>query len=82
MIDGTETMTGPGTAATKSPRKTDGSKFFTPQQIADRWGWHVESVRRLIRQRRIESVIISRRRLAPLAEIERFEADGLIARAA
>jgi hypothetical protein len=82
MIDGTELTAGNGAAVTKAPRKTDGSKFLTPQQIADRWAWHVESVRRAIRERRVESVIISRRRLVPLAEIERIEANGLIARAA
>jgi len=60
---------------------TDRIKFLTPRQVADRWGWHVESVRRAIRQRRIESVIIYRRRLVPIAEIERIEAEGRIARA-
>lgn len=80
MIDGTEPT--PGGDLAKSPRKTDGSKFLTPQQVAERWGWHVESVRRAIRQRRIASVILSRRRLVPLLEIERTEAEGLVARAA
>lgn len=79
MINGTEPTPSGGPA--KSPRKTDGSKFLTPQQVADRWGWHVESVRRAIRQRRIASIILSRRRLVPLPEIERTEAEGLIARA-
>ena len=50
-----------GFASSGDIRATDGSKFFTPAQLARRWGWHVESVRRAIRQRRIESVIISRR---------------------
>lgn len=72
---------GGGVGPVKSHR-TDGSKFFTPHQIANRWGWHVESVRRAIRQRRIESVIISRRRLVALTEIERIETEGLIARTA
>jgi hypothetical protein len=36
----------------------------------------------LIRQRRIESVIIARRRLVPITEVERIEAEGRIARAA
>jgi len=68
------------TASPKRPRKTDGSFCFKPQQIADRWGWHVESVRRAIRQRRFESIIISRRRLVPISEVERIEAEGLISR--
>jgi len=71
-----------GPAASKTTRGADGSKFFTPAQLARRWGWHVESVRRAIRQRRIESVVISRRLLVPVAEIERIETEGHIARAA
>jgi hypothetical protein len=71
---------GGGTAEQPRTHRTDGSKFFTPYQLADRWGWHVESVRRAIRQRRIKSVIISRRRLVPLAEVERIEAEGRISR--
>lgn len=82
MIDGAEQTAGSGSAANKTPRKTDGSKYLTPRQVADRWAWHVESVRRAIRQRRFESVVISRRLLVPLAEIERVEAEGRIARAA
>lgn len=66
----------------KTPRKTDGTKYLTPRQVADRWAWHVESVRRAIRQRRIEAVVISRRLLVPLAEVERIEAEGLLARVA
>ena len=81
MIDVTESATGNVTAAAiKTPRKTDGSKFLTPRQISDRWGWHVESVRRALRQRRLASVINSRRRLVTLVEIERHEAAGLIER--
>jgi hypothetical protein len=70
-----------GSAAIKTISGADGSKFFTPRQVADRWFWHVESVRRAIRQRRIESVVISRRLLVPVAEIERIETEGRIARA-
>jgi len=57
-----------------------GSKFLTPKQVAERWGWHTESVRRVLRQRQIESVIISRRRLVPIAEVERLEDEGRISR--
>jgi hypothetical protein len=59
---------------------TDGSKFFTTGQVASRWGWHPESVRRAIRQRRIEAVIISRRVLVPIAKVERSESEGRMAR--
>jgi hypothetical protein len=68
------------TITTKSSRRTDGSKFFTPDQAGGRWGWHPESIRRAIRQKRIASIIISRRRLIPISEIERIEAEGLITR--
>ncbi len=61
--------------------RTDGSFGFTPHQIASRWGWHVESVRRAIRERRFASIIISRRRLVPVEEIHRVESEGLITRA-
>jgi hypothetical protein len=82
MIDRIEKAADSGTAENKTPRKTDGSKFLTPRQVADRWGWHTESVRRMLRERRMASVIISRRRLVPIAEIERIEAEGRIAHAA
>ena len=55
--------------------------YFTPAQIAARWSWHVESVRRAIRQRRLGSVIVGRRRLVPGEELEAFERQGFIARA-
>ena len=57
-----------------------GQPFFTPASLADRWSWHVESVRRAVRQGRMDSVIIGRRRLIPASEVERIEADGRIAR--
>ena len=104
------------TATMKNPRKTDGTKFFTPDQIGGRWGWHTESIRRLLRKGQIESVILGRRRLVrgdhqtgrvypiaqvglvtgqalqaaplraahrrlvPISEVERIEAEGLISR--
>ena len=82
MIDRTEQAAGSGIAANKTPRKTDGSKFLTPRQVADRWAWHVGSVRRAIRQQRIEYVVISRRLLVPVEEVERLETEGRISRAA
>ena len=69
-------------AALRKFRATDGTAHYTPGQVAGRWGWHVESVRRAIRQRRITAIIISRRLLVPVAEVERIEAEGRIARAA
>jgi len=84
IID-TVTLNAPQQAEPFKPRKavaiTDGTKYFTPYQIARRWGWAVESVRRAIRQRRLDSRIISRRRLVPVAEIDRIEREGHISRA-
>ena len=65
---------------TENIRATDSSAYFTPAQIAARWGWHVESVRRAIRQRRIESNVIFNRLLVPISEIERIETEGRILR--
>ena len=79
MIETGTQEPGGGTAEQPRTHRTDGTKFFTPYQLADRWGWHVESVRRAIRQRRIESVIIYRR-LVLIAEIERIDAEGRIGR--
>jgi hypothetical protein len=61
-------------------RRTDQNKFFSPAQVAKQWGYHTGSVRRLIRRGQIESVIISRRRLIPIAEIEKVEAQGQVKR--
>ena len=55
--------------------------FFSPSEIAARWRWNVESVRRAIRQGRIASTIIGRRRLIPAEEIDLIEREGFVARA-
>ena len=82
MIDAIAKQASGGTAEKPKAHKTDGTKFLTPQQLGSRWSMHQESIRRMIRQRRIESVIIARRRLVPLSEIERIEAESRIARKA
>jgi hypothetical protein len=63
-------------------RRTDGSAFFTPAQLANRWAWHDESVRRFVRRGSVEAVILGGRVLIPIAEIERIENEGRVARAA
>lgn len=60
----------------KLVRGTDGTKFFTPSQVARRWGWHPESVRRGCRENRIAAIVISRRLLIAVSEVERIEAEG------
>src|SRR5580704_13350861 len=63
-------------------RRTDGTAHFTPGQTACRWAWHVESVRRMIRQGRIGAIGIGGRLLIPISEIERIEREGSIRLAA
>jgi len=80
MLDSVLKQATTGAACKFRPRTTDGSKYFTPRQVAERWAWHPESVRRAIRQRRIEAVVISRRLLVPVVEVTRIEAEGCITR--
>jgi hypothetical protein len=54
-------------------------KFFTPKELAERWRWHPESIRRKIRRREITTVVLGRRRLIPLVEIHKIEENGLVA---
>jgi len=60
--------------------ETDGKVFLTPSQIASRWGLHQESVRRKIRRREIGSVVMGRRRLVRLVEVEQLEREGAVPR--
>ena len=76
MIEIIENTAPSATATERKPRQTDNTKYLTPQQLASRWAWHVESVRRAIRQRRIPASVIYRRVLIPIADIERIEAAG------
>jgi hypothetical protein len=76
MIDTVIQSAAKGPAKERKIRQTDNSKYFTPQQVAARWAWHVESVRRAIRQGRIPASVIYRRILIPISEIERIEAKG------
>jgi hypothetical protein len=55
--------------------------FLTPAETAVRWRLHVETIRLWLRQRKLASVILARRRLIPVAEIQRIESSGLIQRA-
>jgi len=63
------------------PTKPDPSNpgaFLTPTEVARRWRWHPESVRRWTRLGKLPIVKISRRTLIPLAAVEAIEADGRI----
>jgi len=52
--------------------------FLTPAELAQRWRWHPESIRRWTRLGRLPIVKVSRRILIPLAAVEAIEADGRI----
>jgi hypothetical protein len=67
---------------TPTSNPADFRPHFTPKTAADRWHWHEESVRRALRERRLDSIIIGRRRLIPASEIDRAEREGFVARVA
>ena len=53
-------------------------KFYTPALLAERWHMHPESIRRLLRAKRLRSVLISRRRLVPVEAVLEYERAGEI----
>jgi hypothetical protein len=55
---------------------------LTANELANRWKMHPESLRRMARQRRLTTLIIAGRRLFPMSEVEKVEAEGRIQRAA
>jgi len=59
-----------------SKTKLDGMCFLTPKELALRWSFHPESIRRKIRRGEIDSVVIGRRRLIPAEEVLRIEKGG------
>ena len=54
---------------------------LTANELANRWKMHPESLRRMARQKRLESLIIAGRRLFPMSEVVRVEQEGRIQRA-
>ena len=50
-----------------------GATFTTPAQLHKRWGFHCESIRRLIRQGRLPAMRIGRRLLIAEADVLAFE---------
>jgi Helix-turn-helix domain len=53
--------------------------LLTPAELARRWRWHPESIRRWTRLGKLPVIKVSRRTLIPLSAIEKIEADGFIA---
>ena len=58
---------------TQSPIGARNELFCTPEEIAGRWGWHQESVRRLLRERRLPALKIGNRVLVKIADLIAFE---------
>lgn len=55
---------------------------LTPSQLATRWGFHVESVRRIIRQQHWPVARIGRRIRIPLVFVEKYEWEATVRRSA
>jgi len=51
-------------------------EFLTVASLAQRWQFHPESVRRMIRQGRVPATIVGRRVRVALATVEAIERDG------
>ena len=49
------------------------AQFLSPSQLHERWGFHPESLRRMIREGRLPAIRIGKRLRIPLAEIEAYE---------
>jgi excisionase family DNA binding protein len=54
---------------------TSESSYLRPAQLSQRWGFHAESVRRMIRQGRLPAVRIGKRLLISQTEVDAFEAN-------
>jgi Helix-turn-helix domain len=62
----------------KIKHDTKPETFLTPAELASRWRWHPESIRRWTRLGKLPVVKVSRRTLIPLSAIEAIERDGSI----
>ena len=51
----------------------DPKPYLSPAQLAARWGFHVESVRRLVRRESWPVVRVGRRIRIPIAFVEKYE---------
>ena len=49
------------------------SNYLSTAALRHRWGFHAESIRRIIRQRRLPSVRIGNRLLVAESDVEAFE---------
>ncbi len=53
-------------------------RLWRPRDVAKRWMFHPETIRRKIRNGEIGSIIIGGRRLVPEEEVLRVEAEGSV----
>jgi excisionase family DNA binding protein len=60
----------------RQQQQTRRSEFLTVAEVARRWQLHPESVRRMIRQRRISAAKVGRYNRVVLGAVEKFEQDG------
>jgi len=58
----------------------DTSSYLSPRQLATRWAFHAESVRRLVRAGRVPSIKLGSRVRIPLVAIEQIENESLRSR--
>lgn len=58
-----------------SPPKA-AADFLSAAQLARRWQMHAESIRRMIREKRLQATRFGRRLRISLAEVERLEREG------
>jgi hypothetical protein len=62
----------------EKPKENREPQFLTAAEVAARWQFHPESVRKMIRQGRLPRVYISRRILVPMSAIVDYERQGTV----
>ena len=55
------------------PKSAPQRHFLTTAQLAERWHYHQESIRRLVREGELSCVRLGRQVRLPVEEIERYE---------
>jgi len=49
------------------------NEYLTTTALRNRWGFHAESIRRMVRQRRLPAVRIGKRILIAKSDVQAFE---------
>lgn len=63
---------------TEKARELECPIYLNPGQLASRWGFHPESIRRKIRRGEIPAIAIGGRLLVPVEAVIQIEDDGKI----